>query len=138
MLKPYRVELNVDYAESNEFCDQIITGACFVVGVGANDEYEAAGVAIQHLQTRYHDLKLEVSCVEDGAFTLAQCNVIAHSQHVLGKVRRKLEEVYDKLLDDETAIRICDSSDILSIIHDAIDFIDTHTKEDEKCQHKNN
>ena len=131
MLKPYRVELNVDNAETEEFCQQVITGACFVVSAAASDEYEAASVAIQYLQTRYHDLTVRVECVEDGAFTINQCDVVARSQHVLGKVRRKLDEVYDKLLDDETAIRICDPSDILPMIHDAIDFIDTHMKEDE-------
>lgn len=133
MLKPYRVEVTVDYAESNKFCDQVISGACFVVGVGANDEPEAAGTAIEYLRTYYHELQGKVECVEDGAFTLAQCNVIAHSQHVLGKVRRKLEEVYDKLLNAETAIRMFDPSEILPMVHDAIEFIDTHMKEDESA-----
>lgn len=87
MLKSYRVELNVDFATTNEFCDQAITGACFVVGVGAHDEDQAASVAIEYLRTRYYDLNVEVSCVEDGAFTLEQCNVIAGSENALGKVR---------------------------------------------------
>ena len=107
MLKSYRVEFNVAEAITNRTCDQVITGACFVVAVAARSEREAKLTGHNYLTSLYHEIDAEITCVEDCATPVAECNVIAPApnfyQELVDMLSSAHDGYYDGVLNNQEA-----------------------------------